>query len=278
MSTIVRHFDAKKREQLAKLFAVLGTDNPHEAEAARGRIDSLLREHGKSWSDVIELLGGAAIRADLARDIIALGSSDPYERATARRNIFDLLARHRKSWNDLADVLCTASHEAWACDPLGDDPPRVNPLDLVDHLLRQYLELREHEYVALSLWSLHSHVYERFMHTPRLVLRSPAPGCGKTTLLLILEKLTARGKKYDSITTAALLRRIDREHPTALLDEAHNLGVELQSNGPLRALFNSGYGKGGNARSWSAAKTGIIQPSHRWRWRCPSRSAVCRPN
>ena len=48
---------------------------------------------------------------------------------------------------------------------MGDDPLRVNPLDLVDHLLREYLELREHEYVALSLWSLHSHVYERFMNT-----------------------------------------------------------------------------------------------------------------
>jgi hypothetical protein len=244
-TNLQRRFDDKKREQLSKLFAALGTDNPHEAEAARGRIDSLLREHHKSWGDIIELLGGAAIRADLARDIIALGSSDPDERATARRNIFDLLGRHRKRWNDLADVLCAHSHEAWACDPLGDDPPRVNPLALVDYLLREYLELREHEYVALSLWSLHSHVYEQFMHTPRLVLRSPAPGCGKTTLLLILEKLTARGKKYDSITTAALLRRIDRTHLTALLDEAHNLGVELQSNGNLRALFNSGHGKGG---------------------------------
>jgi hypothetical protein len=241
-NNVVRRF---KRELLAKLFAAFGTDNEHIAENARRQIDALLREHGKSWSDVIELLGGAPVRADLACDIANLGSADPDERAEARRNIFDLLARHRKTWNDLANVLCSASHEAWACDPPGDDPPRVNPLALVDHLLREHLELREHEYVAIALWALHTHVYLQFMHTPRLVLRSPAYGCGKTTLLLILEKLTARGKKHDSITTAALLRRIDREHPTALLDEAHNLGVELQSNGALRALFNSGHGKGG---------------------------------
>jgi hypothetical protein len=37
---IVRRFD---RERLIKLFHQLGTDNVHEAEAARGRIDSLLR-------------------------------------------------------------------------------------------------------------------------------------------------------------------------------------------------------------------------------------------
>jgi hypothetical protein len=220
-NNVIRRF---KRELLAKLFGALGTDNPHEAEEARGRIDSLLREYATSWSDVVELLGGgkpARIRADLARDIAAFGSADPDERAKARRNIFDLLERHRKTWNDLVDVLCAASHEAWACDPPGDVPPRVNPLALVDHLMRQYLELREHEYIAAALWALHTHVYDQYMHTPRLVLRSPAPGCGKTTLLLILEKLTARGKKHDSITTAALLRRIDRAHPTALLDEAH---------------------------------------------------------
>jgi hypothetical protein len=245
-NNVVRRF---KRELLAKLFGALGTDNLHEAEEARGRIDSLLREYAKSWSDVVELLGGgkpARIRADLARDITALGSADRDERATARRNILDLLARHRKTWNDLADVLCTASHEAWACDPLDDDPPRDPDLvGLIHVLLGNYVAVKPHEYVALALWVLHTHVYEQFMHTPRLVLRSPAPGCGKTTLLLILEKLTARGKKYDSITTAALLRLIDRTHPTGLLDEGHNLGVELQSNGPLRALLNSGHAKGG---------------------------------
>jgi len=192
-----------------------------------------------------ELLGGAAIRIDLARDIAALGSSDPDERAKARRNILDLLARHRKSWNDLANVLCAASHEAWACDPLGDDPPRVNPLALVDYLLREYLELREHEYVALALWGLHSHVYEQFMHTPRLVLRSPIHSCGKTTLLRVLEKLTARGKRFDWITTAVLVRRIDSTHLTALLDEVHNLGLELRGNGRLCAVLNGGYAQGG---------------------------------
>ena len=121
---IVRRFGERERQTLAKLFRALGTDNAHEAEAARGRIDSLLRQFGKDWSDLIQLLGGtpAAIRADLARGVIALGSSDPHERAKARQNIRDLLARHRKNWNDLVDVLCANSREAWACDPSADDP------------------------------------------------------------------------------------------------------------------------------------------------------------
>jgi hypothetical protein len=125
-TNLERRFDDKKRKQLAKLFRALGTDNIHEAEAARSRIDSLLREYGKTWSDVVQLLGGpsAAIRTDLVRDIAGLGFADPAERTSARRNILELLARHRKGWNDLVDVLCAASHEVWARNPT-DSPPRV---------------------------------------------------------------------------------------------------------------------------------------------------------
>jgi ElaB/YqjD/DUF883 family membrane-anchored ribosome-binding protein len=248
MTAIARHFDDRKREHLAKLFRALGSDNAHEADAARGRIDSLLREFGKTWADIIQLLSGTAavLRADLASDIASLGSSDPDERVNARRNIADLLARHRKNWNDLANVLDAASNEAWACDPSADDPQRVNDLlGLIINLLEEYMELRPHEYVAVALWVLHSHVYDRFMQTPRLVLRSPVANVGKTTLFSVQEKLTARGKKYDAITTAAIIRRIDQQHPTVLIDEADNLGLELRENGRLRAVFNSGHRKGG---------------------------------
>jgi hypothetical protein len=69
--TIARRFDKRERELLIKLLRSLGVDNAHEAEAARGRIDSLLRAFDKSWSDLIHLLGGtpASIHADLVNDI-----------------------------------------------------------------------------------------------------------------------------------------------------------------------------------------------------------------
>jgi hypothetical protein len=241
---MVRRFDERERERLGKLFRQLGTDNIHEAEAARGRIDSLLRQFGKTWADLIQLLGGTIIPADLSGDIAALGSSDPDQRANARHNLAELLARHRKSWNDLADALCSASSAAWMSS--SPDPVRVNPLALVHYLLEEYVGLREsHEYVAVALWALHTHVYDRFMVTPRLALRSPVADCGKTTLIDILAKLTARAAKFDAITTAALYHLIDETHPTLLIDEADNLGLGLQPNGRLRAVFNSGHRNGG---------------------------------
>ena len=244
--TIVRRFGDHERDRLGKLFRQLGTNNVHEAEAARGRISSLLCEFGKTWGDLVELLASqpVAIRADLAGDIVGLGANDPDVRAAARIRVMDLLDRHRKTWNDLADVLCSASREPWACDPMSDIPDRVNPAELVHYLLQQYVVLKPHEYDAVTLWILHTHVYDQFMHTPRLALRSPTPGCGKTTLIDVLSRLVARPKKSDNITTAALTRLIDERHPTLLLDEAGNLGLLLQPNGKLRSILHSGHRKG----------------------------------
>jgi hypothetical protein len=252
---IAQHFGDRERQRVDKLFRALNT---HEAEAARGRIDSLLRDYNKTWADITQLLGGAAnaIRAELARDIVALGASEADVRARARRNIFDLLARHRKSWNDLVDVLCSNSHAAWACDPSVDDPERVNPLALVHHLLQEYVALQPHEYVAVALWALQTHIYDRFMVTPRLALRSPVPDCGKTTLLDILARLTARPEKFDAVTTAALYRVIDAAHPTLLIDEADNLGLTLRDNGRLRAVFNGGHRKGGTVAITERSRVG----------------------
>jgi Protein of unknown function (DUF3631) len=217
--------------------------NIHEAEAARGRIDSLLQQFGKTWADLIQLLSGGRL-ADLSGDIAALGSNNPDERANARRKLADLLERHRKNWDDLVDALCSGSF-AGMSSSAAEDTPRANPLELVKHLLEEYVALQPHQYVAVALWALHTHTFYSFMMTPRLVLRSPVADCGKSTLFSVLERLTARPRKFDAITPAALYRLIDRTHPTLLIDEADNLGLGLQPNGKLRAVFNSGHRNGG---------------------------------
>jgi len=143
--SVVRRFADRDRELLIKLFRQLGTDNPHEAEAVRGTIDNFLRRFNQSGADLIRLLGGTptSIRADLAGDISALFSGNPDERGRARRNIDDLLLRHRKRWNDLVDELISIAPAAWVSGSATDDPPRVNPLELICHLLREYVALRE---------------------------------------------------------------------------------------------------------------------------------------
>jgi hypothetical protein len=242
----IPRFDDRARELLAKLFRSLGNDNQYEAEAARGRIDSLLQKFGKTWADLVALLSGGAVTVppDIAADIVGLGNPDPGQRAAARGRIAERLARHRKSWNDFCDALCAITPASWLGASTAD-PKRVNPLKLAIHLLKEYVELSKHEYVAIALWVMHSHVFRRFMVTARLALRSPVAGCGKTVLLDVISKLAAAAEKFDSITTAAIFRLIDESHPTLLIDEADNLGLALQPNGRLRAVINSGHRNGG---------------------------------
>jgi hypothetical protein len=73
-------------------------------------------------------------------------------------------------------------------DPRDAEPPtknypNVTPADLVHRMLEQYLCLKPHERDAVTLWILHSHIYDRFMVTPRLVLCSPVRNVGKSTTL-----------------------------------------------------------------------------------------------
>jgi hypothetical protein len=87
-------------------------------------------------------------------------------------------------------------------------------------------------------------VFERYPITPRLALLSPVRGCGKTTLILLLELLIAQAYRTDNITAAAIYHRLDRSPRTTLLvDEGDNL--ELLRNGVLRSVFNSGHRRGG---------------------------------
>jgi hypothetical protein len=117
-----------------------------------------------------------------------------------------------------------------------------NPADLVHYALEKYVELSSHQYVAVTLWILHSYVYDRFMVSPRLACLSPVRGCGKTTLLDVAEQLTARGHRTDSITAAAIYHFVDTEHATLLLDEADNL--DTAADKLLRAVLNGGHRRG----------------------------------
>jgi hypothetical protein len=260
-TTIAKRFGDRERERLAKLFRQLGTDNLHEAEAARSRITSLLQPFGKSWTNLVELISGGTLTIDpTIADIAGLGDPDPDQRARVRRDLDELLAKHRKNWNDLVDALCSVTSAAWLLSNPSDDPERVNPLGLIVHLLQEYVALREpHEYVAVALWALHTHLFRDFMVTPRLALRSPVAGCGKTVLLDLLSRLVAKPAKFDSVTAAAIYHLIDETHPTLLIDEADNLSLGLSTNGRIRAVFNSGHRKGGTLAIRDQGETRTFQ-------------------
>jgi hypothetical protein len=151
---------------------------------------------------------------DKARKFHALlGFDNPAERETARVKLAELLAKHKKTWNDLPDLLSGATGDLPddGAQP-GDASLAPPPLDLIYHFLRRYVQLDEHQLVAVTLWIAHTFVFDRFSITPRLVLYSPVRGCGKTTLLDVIAALGFKTERIDNITAAVLFRPLRRPY------------------------------------------------------------------
>jgi hypothetical protein len=178
-----------------------------------------------------------------------LGSSHAGERDNVIASIDQILRAHGHSWAELDKLLATgAAEESRTNDDDNDDDrsstgPAPMPLDRLMPMVREYLHLGEHDYLAVALWIVHTFLFDRFMISPRLALVSPVRRCGKTTALSLLAALCHKSERLDGLTAAALYRFVDLEHPTLLCDEVDTYG--LQRNHRLRGVFNSGHRRDG---------------------------------
>ena len=67
-----------------------------------------------------------------------------------------------------------------------------------------------HTAEAIALWVVHTHLFEHFLISPRLALRSAIKQCGKTTTLDILARLVRRPLPTVNVTAAAIFRIVER--------------------------------------------------------------------
>jgi len=169
-----------------------------------------------------------------------LGSPHEGERNSAREKLQQVLVEYGLTWNDMPGLLAADIPEAPRAAPprpAPSDKPEVNVLDLVDRLIELHIALTSEQRLAVSLWLLHTYVFGRFRHTPRLALLSPVRGCGKTTLLVLLELLACDPYRSENATAAAIYHAIATREHTMLLDEGDNLGLEF--NKTLRSILNA---------------------------------------
>jgi len=115
-------------------------------------------------------------------------------------------------------------------------------LDEISDAIKRYVVLRPEDAATLALWTLHTHCFNCFAHSPRAAITSPEKGCGKTTLLDVLGELVACPLPTSNATTAAIFRIIEMTAPTLLIDEADTF---LKENDELRGVLNTGHRKGG---------------------------------
>jgi hypothetical protein len=191
---------------------------------------------------------GKTTLAERLRQLHAmLGSKNQQERETAFAKINELLEKHRKNWIDLGELMAGKSGGDPVWNIVEDDQTEspagdLNVLDMVMAVINAHIDVSADDAVALALWILLTHHYAKFEYSPRLAALSPIKGCGKTTLLKVLSYLGARAKLRNSISPATIYHLINREHPTLLIDEGDNLGLNI--NPTIRAIMNSGHNVG----------------------------------
>jgi hypothetical protein len=79
------------------------------------------------------------------------------------------------------------------------------------------------------------------VHSPILLVTSPEPNSGKSTLLGVLSFLVRRSLQSVGITAAPLYRSIEKWQPTIIIDEAD---TAFADNDDLRSVVNSGWTRG----------------------------------
>ncbi len=131
-------------------------------------------------------------------------------------------------------------------EPWPEPVPAGLLLDALARTIRKHVILPASAADAVALWIAHTWVAERFQHTPRLIIGSPAKRCGKSTLLDVLRATCRRPLKADNISASGVFRTVEalREEGglTLLVDEADSF---VGDNEELRGILNSGFERSG---------------------------------
>lgn len=125
---------------------------------------------------------------------------------------------------------------------------------------RFVLPINDSDLGLLTLWAFHTFLCLETYTTPRLIIDSPIPGAGKTTVLEHLKRLCLNPVQTATLSSPALLARIlDKSLRTILIDEVDRV---LDPKNPdikdLVAILNSGYKRG--------ATRPVLVPSTGGKW------------
>jgi putative DNA primase/helicase len=117
-------------------------------------------------------------------------------------------------------------------------PQPVDGAELLDEIataIRNHVVMSDAARDAAALWVLHTYLTDCFLVSPRLGVRSPTKGCGKTLLLDVLGRLVLRPLPTANVTPAAIFRVTEAYRPCLLVDEADTF---LRENDELRGVLN----------------------------------------
>jgi hypothetical protein len=122
----------------------------------------------------------------------------------------------------------------------------VNVLDAVlNEITSSKIVLSFEQAITGALWILHTYVYDHFLHTPRFLVQSFEPGCGKTALGFLVRALADNPFYTGSASPASIYYRLHKcQHTTFIVDEIEHSALWDRSK-LLLAVFDHGHRAGG---------------------------------
>jgi Protein of unknown function (DUF3631) len=127
------------------------------------------------------------------------------------------------------------------------DDEDVDLCEILDSILTQikrYVIAPAYTLAVVALWAAFTHLVHhkliRIQVAARLAIQAKTHGCGKTVLLEILSDLVSNPRLSSSMTASTLLRSIEVNKPTPLLDEAHRI-LRRERGDDLVALCNASH-------------------------------------
>jgi putative DNA primase/helicase len=196
---------------------------PHFAHSSpvRGELAALRQTNVVRYEELLATLKKKGVRtAELDRGVKAAAKAA----ATARET-------HKEG-----DLFPHWAVEPWP-EPI-DTGALLN--ELSDHI-SSYVATLEKRAIVPALWTMFTYIHDVATHSPLLLVTSPEPNSGKSTMLGVLQFLVRRALMSVSISGPALFRSIEKFGPTIMLDEAD---TALVRNEDLKEVVNSGWTRG----------------------------------
>ena len=149
-----------------------------------------------------------------------------------RSAVLDAAVRNARKQGD-SDDLPFQVVEPWH-EPI--DPPQL--LSDITAVVRRFIVCEKETAHAVALWVAMTWFIDVVQVAPLAIITAPEKRCGKSLLLSLLGRLSAKAITASSISPAALFRTIDAWCPTLFIDEADAF---IKDNEELRGLLNSGH-------------------------------------
>ena len=116
-------------------------------------------------------------------------------------------------------------------------------LDETEQFYRRFVVMTDAQFVAITLWTAHTHAIDAAEATPYVNPSSPAKKAGKTRLLDVAALLVREPLSTGGASEAALFRSIGADiTPTLLWDEVDTVfGKQSSENEGKRGILDNGY-------------------------------------